>query len=366
MHGPQEVAAEAIRDHIDALVDATFAIARRGIPEGEAPEEPSGRYRSDATSNLLCLAAAVELGAPAVLACYIEWLAQVLEARGIPAAALASHLEALEQALREAGQPALAVAAEYVRPALQLLERPLGEPPSPVAGASETQLLARRYIDALLEQDRPRASALVLGAVGEGLPVARAYLEVLQPAQLELGRRWQMGRLTPPEESYATGATAQLMAQLYPQTCGGQRPRGSVVAACVAPEQHDLGLRMVADFLEMDGWYVHHLGGCVPGGQLAEAVRLRRPRLVLLSVALAAHLHSLREAIRQVRATGSQAAVLVGGFAINTVPELWRLLGADGYAADAREAVAIAGRLVAEDGSARRGPPGASEAEASE
>ena len=68
--------------------------------------------------------------------------------------------------------------------------------------------------------------------------------------------------------------------------------------------QHDIGLQVVADFFEMDGWKVIHLGSDMPIPDLVQAVESYQPDLLALSVSLHAQLVTLTETIQAVR-TGS-------------------------------------------------------------
>jgi methanogenic corrinoid protein MtbC1 len=59
------------------------------------------------------------------------------------------------------------------------------------------------------------------------------------------------------------------------------------------------------------------------------------------------HIRAVENLIAMVRASVSsnKVKVLVGGYPFNLEPELWKRIGADAYAKDASEAVAVASRL---------------------
>ncbi|MDZ7776615.1 MAG: hypothetical protein U5L09_13885 [Bacteroidales bacterium] len=54
------------------------------------------------------------------------------------------------------------------------------------------------------------------------------------------------------------------MSQLYPYIFNSQRVGKSMVAATVGGELHEMGIRMVADFFEMEGWDTWYLGANAP------------------------------------------------------------------------------------------------------
>lgn len=209
--------------------------------------------------------------------------------------------------------------------------------------------LADAYLATLLDGRRHDAARLVLAEVERGaLTIEALYLDVLEPVLVEVGRRWQHNLVSIAEEHYVSAATQTVMAQLYPRIFASKRRGTVMVAACVGPELHEIGLRMVADLFEIDGWDTYYLGANVPAASIVRAVRERRADLVALSAALGGHLEIAREVIDELRADPVTAAVpvLVGGHALQGAPDRWRELGASAPARDAADAVAVARRLV--------------------
>ncbi|UCE60767.1 MAG: cobalamin-dependent protein [Phycisphaerales bacterium] len=121
-----------------------------------------------------------------------------------------------------------------------------------------------------------------------------------------------------------------------------------VVAAAVGGELHEIGVRMVADFFEMDGWDVIYLGANMPSTDVLSMIRERRADLLTVSVSTILHLCTVGELIDQIRedesCTGTK--VLVGAPPFRSVPDLWSELGADGSATSATEAVKLGDSLV--------------------
>ncbi|MEZ4453933.1 MAG: cobalamin-dependent protein [Nannocystaceae bacterium] len=209
--------------------------------------------------------------------------------------------------------------------------------------------LADTYLSTLLDGRRQDAARLVLDAIERGaLTIEALYLEVFEPVLVEVGRRWQHNQLSIAEEHYVSAATQQVMAQLYPRIFTAA-PRGlTMVAACVGPELHEIGLRMVADLFELDGWNTYYLGANVPAAAIVGAVRSRRAHLLALSTALDEHVEVAREVIARLREdpVTAEVPVLVGGHAFRDDPERWRAIGASAAPVGASEVVQVARRLV--------------------
>jgi methanogenic corrinoid protein MtbC1 len=89
-----------------------------------------------------------------------------------------------------------------------------------------------------------------------------------------------------------------------------------VVAACVADELHELGLRMVSGLLRQRGVRVHFLGANVSPWFVVESVQRLEAAAVLLSVSLDNHLPALEEtlaALRQASFATQPPIIFVGG-----------------------------------------------------
>lgn len=208
-----------------------------------------------------------------------------------------------------------------------------------MAGA---EAIAATYLDAVLAGDRSRAGEVTAQARAEGMDIRTLYLEVYQPVLREVGRLWAENRITVAEEHLATAITQSLMSRMYDELFRQPRAqRRSLIAACVDVERHEMGLRMVCDLLELEGWNTVYLGATVPVGSLVQMVRQRRPDVVALSVALAPHLPRLRHTIRALREELGVAVplIMVGGRPFLDDPGMVQYTGADLTAADAAAAV---------------------------
>ncbi len=207
--------------------------------------------------------------------------------------------------------------------------------------------LADRYLKALLATDRHKAWKLIDEAVQEGMSVKDIYLQVFQKTQYEIGRLWQQNRISVAQEHYCTATTQLIMSRLYPRIFSGEKRGRRVVVACVSGELHELGVRMVADFFEMDGWDSYYAGAGSYESALFKTLEHYEPHVVGLSATLSAHIPRVEKVIKELRRHfGSCPKILVGGRPFNLKADLWYQVGADGYGADASQAVATAESLV--------------------
>lgn len=296
----------------------------------------------DVGYHLDFLATTLEFGALAPFADYLHWLASVLAARGIPTDHLALSLDWLAESLAahlppEVAGPAAAALAD-ARTALAAARTP----PMDEARVTDARPETEALVDALGAGDTRRVEAIVDAA---GRDLLDIEVRLLQPALYGIGRAWQEGRISVAQEHLATAIVQAQMTRAFgraePASPNGRR----ALLACVEGNRHGVGLRMVADGLELDGWEVEFLGVDTPVAMLAERTRRFAPEIVGLSASLPQHLRGIREAIRTLRRElGAQCPrIVVGGLVINRFPALAEALGADVWVHDAREAVRRSG-----------------------
>jgi MerR family transcriptional regulator, light-induced transcriptional regulator len=307
-----------------------------------------GTWKAALAQRIVELAAALRLGEPQLFVARVTWARRAFAAREVPESDLRASIEALSGVLAEElpdavrGGPAALMGA-----ALAELGRPVADGDSFIDPHSATGRLSLEYLATVLEGDSRKATERVLAEVDAGLAVETAYLDVLVPAQREVGRLWHAGELGIVEEHVVTYTTERLMALLAHRAPRAAANGRTVVCAAVTGNVHDIAVRVLADFFDISGWRAVHLGASVPTAELAAALQYFDGDLLVLSAALSVQLPKLAEAIAAVRRLeGRTVRVMVGGLAFSDAPEIWRKLGADGYAPDALSAVRLGAELV--------------------
>jgi len=193
--------------------------------------------------------------------------------------------------------------------------------------------LRQRYVDALVAGDLALAERLIEDS---GTDIRSLYLRVLQPALYEIGRRWQEAEISVAQEHLATATTQSLMARLAGRF-DDRAPRRDrrVLVACAEGELHSIGVRMVADFLEADGWDVLFVGALSPPSAVAELAAAQGVDVVALSAALAQRVPEIVRAVEALRSLATVPVIAVGGQAFGGDADVALRTGADLYAPDA-------------------------------
>lgn len=338
---------DAIESRRDELAKAIVEQQWKTRPDLERRYGATGfsKCLEDANFHLRYLSEAIEASEPKLFVDYIAWAKIMLASRSVPSEDIASHLVVVRDVLADALPSEMRESVRsYINSALDYLPRLQAQAPSFLEKGEPLSDIAKSYLAALLRYERHVAIRLILEAVDTGTSVKDIYCFVFERCQREIGRLWQLNMATVAQEHYCTASTQLAMALLYPRMFGEKRTKiGTLVAACVPGELHEMGPRLVCDLLEMEGWDTTYLGASVPIAALLEIAKARRPHVLAISASMTFHVNAVRQLILALRSSNIAPLprILVGGYAFRLAPELWRDVGADGFAKDALETIEL-------------------------
>lgn len=343
-----------------ALAEWTVCALYDDHPEFEVRYGADGRslWKGELLNRLQYLAEAIAADRPGLFVHSVEWARAAFMARGFELADLGESLKALDETLNAELPAALSArTTRFIAQGMKVatraesprddavLESAFGQP-----GADSAR--ARAYLVHLLERRQSKSVDVLLDAVRSGRSVAEVYESVIAPALAEVGRLWHINEATVADEHYVTTATQNAMAVLRTKLPQAEPNGKRALAASVGGDLHDVGIRMVADLLESEGWQVDCLGANMPTVDLVEHSidEIGRPQfdLVALSASTGLAVRTTEHAIAALRSASTEGRipVMVGGGPFVLVPDLWKVVGADGCARSARDAVRVARELA--------------------
>jgi methanogenic corrinoid protein MtbC1 len=183
-----------------------------------------------------------------------------------------------------------------------------------------------------------------------GLSLERVYLELLAPAARHLGELWEDDRCVFSDVSIALLRLHRMVHGFGDafQNEASVAPHAARVLLIPLPgEQHSFGLSVVAAFFRRAGWTVSS-GGVDSLDDLRRMVRREHFSLIGLSTGCQTQLDTMASSIRMVRrlSRNHNIVVMVGRPLFRDHPELAAAVGADGTAADGRQATLCAEQLL--------------------
>jgi methanogenic corrinoid protein MtbC1 len=348
MTGANPLAAEMLETSAAGYASAANALLQqaphRGTYSGGAPSE----WKAHLTQRILELAAAVRVNEPSLFARRISWLRRAIKARGADESELRSALESLRAALdQELPKELKSTVEQPIQLALDALDAEIEPEVHALDASTPHGKLGLEYLTACLEARTEAAVKLVLDAI-DGERPQDAYTKVLVPAQREIGELWHMGNISVAEERLVSETTREVMTLIVNRFAPVADESRTVLAASVAGNAHDIGLRAATDLFKLAGWHAIFLGADMPTADLAEAARTHDAKLIVLSATLTTQINTLAAVIESVRQAAGSSKILVGGLALEGSQELWKQLGADGYAPDIDSVVAVGSKLIAD------------------
>lgn len=193
--------------------------------------------------------------------------------------------------------------------------------------------------------DDPGSWQVVEAAMVSGLTPEQIYLDVITPAMQRIGEAWHTGDARIAEEHRASAIAARLVGKLGSRFRVRGRRKGKVVVGAPEGERHAIPVAVVADMLRSGGFEVVELGADLPTPEFVAAAVAEAPlTAVAVSVSHAAAEQEAHRLIGALRAA-LDTTIIVGGGAVASLARA-TALGADLYASDGAEAVALAKGLV--------------------
>lgn len=196
---------------------------------------------------------------------------------------------------------------------------------------------------AILDCDAQRAAAVARQILEAGLDPAEVLSTTVAETAAEVGDRFERGEYYLPHlvlAGNAIEAASKVLQAAVPE--GELEKKKVVVIGTVEGDMHSLGKNIVAMMLRAAGFEVHDLGVNVRGSTFIQRAQELGADIIGLSCLMTTTLPYQREVLEDLKAQGlrDRFKVMVGG---GPVTEAWaEQIEADGYGADAIEAVKVA------------------------
>lgn len=349
MISPNPQAARRIEARASEIADSACSLFLQN--QNDTRDDMVDSWAHHFRQRVLELSAAVAAGEPALFTSRVLWSRQAMKARYQESVALGDTLHSLRSVLSNAlPEDAQSEALACIDAAIGQYSMDLPETSiSQLDPGIPTQRLALLYLQSALEGNVLEAMETIFDAIDDGLDPREAITKVLLYAQLEVGHLWHLDQITIAEEHLVTTTTQRTMAVIADRTPRAPDRGKTAVAAAVASNPHDIGIRAIAYLLEMDGWRTVFLGPDVPRNDLPAAIHFFDADIALLSMALSSQLSKLQESIAAVRSScDKDIKIMVGGNAFRDAPDIWQRIGADGFAESAEDALTLAAQLTAD------------------
>ncbi|MBS7340996.1 MAG: homocysteine S-methyltransferase family protein [Lachnospiraceae bacterium] len=213
------------------------------------------------------------------------------------------------------------------------------------SGAMDEAIEGQIYQD-VLKGNRKQIKEHTKAAIDSGEQAQRILNEMLLPAIDKVGELFDQGKYFLPQ-LIASAETMKLSIEyLEPllATADQSEEMPVVVAATVAGDIHDIGKNLVILMMKNHGFQVVDLGKDVPREVIVKEAIEKKASLIMLSALMTTTMQEMKMVIEYAKMQKVSAKIMVGGAVVT--PEYAKEIGADGYSADAAEAVRVAKHLL--------------------
>jgi 5-methyltetrahydrofolate--homocysteine methyltransferase len=199
--------------------------------------------------------------------------------------------------------------------------------------------------DSLVRGDTPAVEQGVRDALAAGIDPLTILDQGLTAGMAVVGACFRANEIFVPEVLVAARAMTAGLALLEPHLAGEHAAqRSTIIIGTVQGDIHDIGKNLVAMMLRGAGHRVIDLGINVPPPKFVRAIQEHEADMVALSALLTTTMIAMPSIIQAVRAADPKVRILVGGAPVNAA--FAQRIGADGYGANATDAVTEVARLA--------------------
>jgi len=199
--------------------------------------------------------------------------------------------------------------------------------------------------DAVITRQRTEIQGLVTRAIEEEIDPKSIIDQGLIAAMDVIGKQFSDSEIFVPE-MLVSALTMKLGLETVKPLLKTEEsePRGTIIVGTVKGDIHDIGKNIVKMMLEGAGFEVVDLGVDLTVEKLIEQIEAIGPDILGLSALLTTAMPEMKRAVQELRAKGLEVKVMVGGAPVTD--SFAEEIGADGYGADATEAVVLARQLI--------------------
>ncbi|SSC12110.1 protein of unknown function [Mesotoga infera] len=197
---------------------------------------------------------------------------------------------------------------------------------------------------ALLSASYSRVSkqfGLIVSEQGLQMAVDSYLIDALE----RIGRSWAEGRASL-SQVYIAGKISERLLDEFTRDIEHEKKDGARIAIVTLYDRHTLGKRIVRSFLRSSGYEVMDLGSLSSNEELLGVVKKYDVEILLISVLMLHSALKIESFITELKESGFQTKVVVGGAPFNADETLWRRVKADRYGKTAAEAINILNEIT--------------------
>lgn len=171
----------------------------------------------------------------------------------------------------------------------------------------------QHFLNGLLKGNRLLCSSIVIDLIKNNVSLKDIYEELIKKSLYEVGELWEFNKISVATEHLASAIAESILNEHYLLVASHKKINKTVLLACVENEHHQIGVKMIGDIFEMNGWNTFFLGSNTPTSDLIAFAKTIHIDFLAVSLSIYFHLPELEKLIKEFQKEFSDIPILVGG-----------------------------------------------------
>ncbi len=171
----------------------------------------------------------------------------------------------------------------------------------------------QQFLECLLKGNRKQCVDITKDYISNNPDVFQFYEQIIKKSLYDIGQLWESNVISAAAEHLASSICELVMSDLSYNLISDKRASKKIILSCVENEYHQIGLKMVADVFENNGWDAFLLGANTPTKELVRFAKEINPDLLALSLTLYFNLPILENMLREIILELPEQKILIGG-----------------------------------------------------
>lgn len=165
----------------------------------------------------------------------------------------------------------------------------------------------------LLSGDYEKCSEFIKTILADEVDIKQLYDDILKRSLYNIGEMWETGKITVSTEHLASAIVETILSEIYFEIITQNKINKTAVLACTENEFHQIGIKMVSDIFEKNGWNVHFSGTNTTSEDLIQQIETVHPDILAISLSIPFNLPTLEIMLRKIRERYPDLYIFVGG-----------------------------------------------------
>jgi MerR family transcriptional regulator, light-induced transcriptional regulator len=169
------------------------------------------------------------------------------------------------------------------------------------------------FLNALISGDRKMSSEIAQKYMDENDSIKALYEIIIRNALYDIGELWEKNKISVATEHLASAIVEAILNEQYSKINNTLKITKTVIVACVENEFHQIGLKMINDIFEINGWNSYFLGANTSTTELISFAKTIQPDVIALSLSLSFNFPILEMMIQTIKNELPDQMILIGG-----------------------------------------------------